>query len=347
LGKIAGDTLNHPGDLMRTIAPIAVETESLLQRIYRQSQSFQVRQRAHCILLSVQGFSMAELMQILGVSRKTIHNWFVAWETRKFVGLYDRPGRGRKQTFTPEQKESIRQWVNEHPHQLKKVLQRIQQTWGVKVSKDTVKRILKGFAMSWRRMRRVVAGAPDPVEFQAKKKKLEILKQQADQGKLDLRYLDESGFCLTPLIPYAWQESDTVLCLLSQRSPRLNVVGLLNRQQELDAYVFEKSINSSVIVACIDNFALTCTQPTVIVMDQASVHTSGIFYDKIEEWQRQHIEIFWLPAYSPELNLIEILWRFMKYQWIEFSAYESWDCLVEYVEKVLKGFGKDYVINFA
>ena len=332
---------------MRTIAPIAVETESLLQRIYRQSQSFQVRRRAHCILLSAQGFSMSDLMQILRVSRKTIHNWFVAWETRKLVGLYDRSGRGRKSTFTPEQKEQIRQWVNEHPHQLKRVLQRIEKTWGLNVSKDTVKRILKGFAMSWRRMRRGVAGQPEAEEFQEKQQQLARLKQRADHGEIDLRFLDESGFCLTPLIPYAWQESGTVLCLPSQRSPRLNVVGLMNREQELDAYIFEKSVNSSVIVACIDNFALTCTETTVIVMDQASVHRSELFYSKIAEWQQRHIEIFWLPPYSPELNLIEILWRFMKYEWIEFCAYESWDSLVEYVEKVLKGFGKDYVINFA
>jgi transposase len=28
--------------------------------------------------------------------------------------------------------------------------------------------------------------------------------------------------------------------------------------------------------------------------------------------------------YSPELNLIEFLWRFMKYEWIEMSTYRSW-----------------------
>jgi hypothetical protein len=31
--------------------------------------------------------------------------------------------------------------------------------------------------------------------------------------------------------------------------------------------------------------------------------------------------IKYLPPYSPELNLIEILWRFMKYYWLPFSAY--------------------------
>jgi transposase len=82
-------------------------------------------------------------------------------------------------------------------------------------------------------------------------------------------------------------------------------------------------------------------------MDQASIHTSQAFQAKIPEWKAKQIEIFELPAYSPQLNLIEILWRFMKYEWIELWAYEGWESLVKYVEQVIKGFGEEYVINFA
>ncbi len=84
----------------------------------------------------------------------------------------------------------------------------------------------------------------------------------------------------------------------------------------------------------------------MIVVDQASIHTSDLVQDKLEEWQQRQIEIFQLPSYSPELNLIEILWRFIKYEWIEISAYHSWQSLVQYVEKVLREFGQSYVINF-
>jgi transposase len=52
-------------------------------------------------------------------------------------------------------------------------------------------------------------------------------------------------------------------------------------------------------------------------------------------------------TYSPELNLIEILWRFIKYEWLEIDAYSSWQSLVSSVEKILKEFGDNYVINFA
>ena len=37
----------------------------------------------------------------------------------------------------------------------------------------------------------------------------------------------------------------------------------------------------------------------------------------------------------------------MKYDWIENAAYENWRTLKNHVEKVLTGFGKEFVINFA
>jgi len=59
------------------------------------------------------------------------------------------------------------------------------------------------------------------------------------------------------------------------------------------------------------------------------------------------ITIFELLSYSPELNLIEILWRFIKYEWIEIDAYSSWTTFVASVEKILREVGNKYVINFA
>jgi len=71
-----------------------------------------------------------------------------------------------------------------------------------------------------------------------------------------------------------------------------------------------------------------------------------VILDKNEEWQERGITIFELPSYSPELNLIEILWRFIKYEWIEIDAYQSWENFVASVEKILREFGENYVINF-
>ena len=56
------------------------------------------------------------------------------------------------------------------------------------------------------------------------------------------------------------------------------------------------------MIACIDDFCQDLHKKTVIVMDQASIHTSKEFTAKIPEWHAQNIEIFYLPAYAPELG---------------------------------------------
>lgn len=100
------------------------------------------------------------------------------------------------------------------------------------------------------------------------------------------------------------------------------------------------------VISCIDTFFSRVDKPTVIVVDQSYIHTSNAMLDKIEEWFERGITIFELPPYSPQLNLIEILWRFIKYQWLDIEAYSNWETFVASVEKILREFGKNYVINF-
>lgn len=329
--------------LRREIYP---ETLHLLKRLYRHSRHYETRRRAHCLILKYQGLSTTALMSIFGVSRKTIYQWFDAWDKRGFPGLYRRPGQGRKPTFSPAQKLQIRVWVQAHPKQLKQVVNNIHEHWDITVSIKTVKRVLKSLQMSWHRFRRTPSGQPDPQEYATKRAQLEDLKQLDEAGHIDLYYLDQSGFSLVPCVPYGWQPVGETLPIPSSRSQSLNVLGIMNRHHDLKAYTSQQSINSDVVIHCIETFFPTVDKRTVIVMDQASIHTSYAMQDKWEEWAERRLEVFLLPSYSPELNLIEMLWRFIKYTWLEVSAYKSLTRLVEQVEAILKGFGEEYVINF-
>lgn len=327
----------------REINPVSAH---LLERIYRSSRHHQVRQRAHCLILAVQGAKVEELMQIFSVSHGTIYNWFQRWETEGLVGLYNQPGRGRKPTFDAKQKAKIREWAAQEPRQIKKVVQKLKEEWGIEISTRTIKRILKMFSLSWHRMRRAVGGEPNSEEYKRKTQELEELKRKDKDGEIDLYYLDESGFSLIPCVPYAWQNLGEYLTIKSQRSRRLNVLGILKRNNDLKSYVSEQSINSDVVIACIDTFFSQVDKPTVIVVDQSSIHISDAIEDKLTEWQARGLRIFVLPTYSPQLNLIEVLWRFMKYEWIEIDAYNSWKNFVASVERILREFGENYSINF-
>src|SRR5688500_20216587 len=73
---------------MRFIQDLSSETLPLLQKIYKKSKYHRVRQRAHCLLLSSQGYTIKELSHIFNVDRITIYNWFNSWESRRLAGLY-------------------------------------------------------------------------------------------------------------------------------------------------------------------------------------------------------------------------------------------------------------------
>ncbi|GFE72226.1 IS630 family transposase [Chroococcus sp. FPU101] len=332
---------------MKFISDLSPETINMLKRIYKQSKHHKVRQRAHCILLSFQGYSFVQLMKIFEVSRKTMHNWIKAWSEKKLVGLYDEAGRGRKQIFNSQQKEEIRSWAKESPKNLKNILGKIDKEWRIKVSKDTIKRVLKSFLMSWRRLKKGVGGEPDPEDYQQKKQELERLKKLDILGEIDLRYFDETGFCLVPYVPDAWQEKGATITLKSRQGQRLNLLRLMNKRNEFYPDIFEGKITRQVVITYLDKFSETLTQKTVIVMDNASIHRSASLVEKCASWQEKNLEIFWLPTYSPHLNLIETLWRFIKYQWLDVNAYQNWISLVNAVEQILKEFGTKYVINFA
>lgn len=120
-------------------------------------------------------------------------------------------------------------------------------------------------------MRRSVGGEPDPIEYEEKQTQLEEFKRLEDQGEINLYYLDETGFCLIPCVPYGWQDIGEYLTIPSRRSSRLNVLGIMNRNNHIETYVSAQSINSDVVIACIDAFFPTVDKPTVIVVEQASI----------------------------------------------------------------------------
>lgn len=133
----------------------------------------------------------------------------------------------------------------------------------------------------------------------------------------------------------------------SSKSKRLNVLGFINRDCQFDSFVFEDSVTTSVVVACIDCFSDQIKKPTTLIIDNAPTHTSNEFNDCIERWEEKGLTIYRIPPYSPELNIIEIVWRKIKYEWLPFSAYDSYANLKKELFDVLANIGKTYQIEFA
>ncbi|WP_291728877.1 IS630 family transposase [Bernardetia sp.] len=142
-------------------------------------------------------------------------------------------------------------------------------------------------------------------------------------GCIDLRFGDESGFSLLPSVPYGWSKVGEQLGIQSSRSVRINVFGLLNLGGELTSFVTEKAMRSQTIIDCLDSFAETIEKMTVVVLDNAPWHISKKIEEKIKQWEEKGVIIFYLPSYSPHLNIIETLWRKMKLEWLKPKDYKN------------------------
>lgn len=108
----------------------------------------------------------------------------------------------------------------------------------------------------------------------------------------------------------------------------------------------EGKIDTATIVECFEQFSHQLAKRTYVFLDNAPVHRSQEFVQHIAPWVQRGLIVKYLPAYAPALNLIEILWRFMKYYWLPFTAYASFQCLYAAVEQILTHGGTEYTIAF-
>lgn len=307
---------------------------------------FQVRQRAHAILLSSKGYRINQLVEIFDVDRDTITAWLERFETGGPDALENQARPGRPRSIPPEAEPDVLDRVEAHPQQLKRVIAGIRSCFDV--SLDTIKRLLRRHAYRWKRTRRSLRAGRDEVAFAAAHAALKALQHEEDRGALELVYFDEVGFSLSPVVPYAWQAPGRRLELKTgSHHRRLNVLGFFRRNHDFAPYVAEDGVCSETVIACIDAFVKTISKETVVVLDNASIHTAAAVEQARSRWEAQGLRLFYLPSYSPELNLIERLWQEIKYRWLPFSAYESWTHLTEAVEEVLSGIGEKYRISFA
>ncbi len=74
----------------------------------------------------------------------------------------------------------------------------------------------------------------------------------------------------------------------------------------------------------------------VVVLDNYRVHHSRLVKAHLDLLKKAGVVLFYLPPYSPELNLIEAEWRQIKYQELPQRSFEKLDELLQAVETVMQ-----------
>jgi transposase len=152
---------------------------------------------------------------------------------------------------------------------------------------------------------------------------LEPLIEQAQAQHLHLFFVDAAHFVMLPFLGYLYSLTVRYLKSTSGRKP-FNVLGALHAvSHELVTICNHAYINAEAVCALLEKLhQLYSDLPIVLVLDNARYQKCQLVVDTA---QRLHIQLIYLPPYSPHLNLIERLWKFVKKEVLYNKYYQQYD----------------------
>ena len=199
----------------------------------------------------------------------------------------------------------------------------------------------------YKRIRKRPRGKPSPQLYEYKVEKLQELERKAEDGKIDLYYADESHICTEGYVPYGWQFRDEDIFVPSQKIARLNIFGMTTRDNKYEGFTSRESMTADKVADFLDRMSFRQkTRNIVIVLDNASVHRSGNIKEMRPVWESRGLYLFYLPPYSPHLNIAETLWRVLKGKWIRPQDYSSTDSLFYATQMALASVGTSLFVNY-
>ena len=169
----------------------------------------------------------------------------------------------------------------------------------------------------------------------------------AEADLIDLYYADECRVSLSPVVPYAWQFRDEGVWMPSSQGPELNCFGLLQRDNTRRFQTSTQNLTAAFVVEQLEALSLSLHRKTVVVLDNARVHTAEAVQGCRPLWEARGLTLFYLPPYSPHLNLAETLWRKLKYEWLRPRDYLSFATLQDATRRALAAVGSQLTIGFS
>ena|SRR5271157_4006594 len=150
---------------------------------------------------------------------------------------------------------------------------------------------------------------------------------EAKAGQRAVFFVDAAHFVLAPFLGFLWSFVRVFIQAPCGRQ-RFNVLGALNAiSHELITVTNDSYITSVQVCELLKKLAdLHLTVPITLFLDNAAYQRCALVRETAD---RLHIELCFLPAYSPNLNLIERLWKFVRKQclyshyYADFAAFKT------------------------
>jgi transposase len=263
----------------------------------------------------------SQIAILAGVCENSLRTYVTIYLEKGVEGVKE-ISRYRPKSDLEEHRDSIEESFRKVPPvSISEAIDRIEKLTGIKRKPTQVRIFLKSIGMNFRKVGTVPSKA-DPDEQEAfKSEQLEPRIEEAKAGRRALLFMDAAHFVLSAYLGYLWCFARIFIKTPSGRQ-RFNVLGALDAiSHELLTVTNVTYINAQSVCELLQKIAAHYVGvPITIVLDNARYQKCAIVTELAASL---NIELLYLPPYSPNLNIIERLWKFVKKECLYSKYYEK------------------------
>lgn len=268
-----------------------------------------VRTKAYALLLKSQGIENCKIIKIIGVSENRIRDYcheYLVGGIDAIATIKFRKPTGKLAPFDEAVKNYLQQTP---PATINQACDEINALTGILLKETQMRAYLRKLGASFRK----VGSVPAKANAEQQKKFLETELQprldEANAGARTVYFVDAAHFVLGAFLGHLWSLTRIFVKTPSGRQ-RFNVLGALNAiSNELITITNDTYITSTQVCELLILLALKEKNPITVVLDNARYQRCAMVIALAKELG---IELLFLPPYSPNLNLIERVWKFTK-----------------------------------
>lgn len=308
-----------------------------LQTQYKQERDRRIAERILCIILYAQDHHLKEIKRILLVGIRTLKKWIQTYTTEGIEGLRQWGYKGQGCDLRDEQWAEVEEELERKPYRYaKQVVAFVKERFGIEYSERGMQALLR--RKGYRHIKvRLVPGKVDEDKQREQQEFIEgYFKLKAELGPKDRIYhVDAAHPTHNVKISYVWTKKGERRRMRSNSGrKRYNILGAYcPLDQEYIDIRSTDNVNGATLQQLIDEIRARHpdAERIILILDNARYNHAKIVRAHVEG---TNVALEFLPSYSPNLNLIERLWRFLKGK-VMTTYHESFEKFVDEIDKVL------------
>lgn len=299
------------------------EMQELDKQRFQHNQVL-VQRRFHCVYLKARtGLSNELIGSCMNVHPNQVGQYLRDYEQGGISKLSETRYGTNRSVLEDHSQELVKAFIEKPPLTLSEAAHRIQELTGLRRDNSRIEAFLKRHSFVYRKCGYVPGKADPEKQQQWIEDSFQLELKQAQKGEKVLLFVDAAHFVLSQFCCMMWCVKRLFLRSGAGRN-RINVLGALNAvNQEVSTLINTTYINAEIIqeflVQLREQYPIL---PITVVLDNARYqHCKAVMAFA----ESMHIKLLFLPPYSPNLNIIERLWKFAKKKVLYGQYYERPD----------------------